>query len=211
LLQRQTRFGLPGLDIRITPSAFEEVEAFKLRQSALAAEAPDSLEACFGAETDDLLRWLAILVAEALNVTHRHACAQDSALQESTDSIASLIDLDMKKYWAADEGFWLQAPKAIALEALGATPKIARMGVKDRDALLAQYAKKKKSELATITCDALQGLAWLPDILITPPREGSFEITPAGKTPWPSKRPSTLPPSGPLGGGFFSNLKSLGD
>jgi ParB family chromosome partitioning protein len=181
LLQRQTRFGLPGLDIRITPSAFEEVEAFKLRQSALAAEAPDSLEACFGAETDDLLRWLAILVAEALNVTHRHACAQDSALQESTDSIASLIDLDMKKYWAADEGFWLQAPKAIALEALGATPKIARMGVKDRDALLAQYAKKKKSELATITCDALQGLAWLPDILITPPREGSFEITPAGE------------------------------
>jgi hypothetical protein len=139
------------------------------------------LEACFGAETDDLLRWLAILIAEALNVTHRHACAQDSALQESADSIASLIDLDMRKYWAVDENFWLQAPKAVALETLAATPTIARMGVKDRDALLAQYSKKKKSELATIACEALQGAAWLPDILITPPHEGSFESTPAGE------------------------------
>ena len=181
LLQRQTRFGLPGLDLRITPSALEEVETFKLRQNALAAEAPDNLEACFGAETDDLLRWLAILIAEALNVTHRHACAQDSALQESADSIASLIDLDMRKYWAVDENFWLQAPKAVALETLAATPTIARMGVKDRDALLAQYSKKKKSELATIACEALQGAAWLPDILITPPHEGSFESTPAGE------------------------------
>ena len=181
LLQRQTRFGLPGLDLRITPSTFEEVETFKLRQNALTAEAPDSLEACFAAETDDLLRWLAILMAEAFNVTHRHACAQDNALQESADSIASLIDLDMRKYWAVDEDFWLQAPKAVALETLAAAPPIVRMGVKDRDALLAQYAKKKKSELATITCDALQGSAWLPDILITPAHVGGLEITPAGE------------------------------
>ena len=80
-----------------------------------------------------------------------------------------------------DEDFWLQAPKAVALETLAAAPPIVRMGVKDRDALLAQYAKKKKIELATITCDALQGSAWLPDILITPAHVGGLEITPAGE------------------------------
>jgi len=181
LLQRQTRFGFTGLDIRITPSAFQEFEAFETQQKAFIADAPASLEACFASETDDLLAWLAILIAEAFNVTHRHACAQDGALQKSADSVASLIDLDMTKYWAVDEDFWLQAPKALALETLAVTPKIARMGAKDRDALLAQYAKKKKSELATIACEELQGAAWLPDILITPPREGGFEITPAGE------------------------------
>lgn len=180
LLQRRTRFGFPGLDVRLSPSAFEEMEAFTMRQHALDS-APDGLEACFAAGTDDLLGWLAVLVAEALNLTHRGASAQDTALQASADGLASLLDLDMTRYWQMEESFWLQAPKAFALEALAGAPKIARMGVKDREALLAQYAKKKKSELAQIACVELHGANWLPDILITPPRAGAFAVTAAGE------------------------------
>jgi ParB family chromosome partitioning protein len=182
LLQRQNRFGLPGIDIRASFSAYEDTVSFKGRLSDLVASAPSTLDACFKASTDDMLDWLAILIAEMINLPHRAASPQDHALQDSADAIASIIDLDMARYWSAEEDFWLQAPKSLALETLAATPLIARMGVKDRDALLAQYAKKKKSELAKIASDALQGNAWLPDILITPPRAGSFSITPAGES-----------------------------
>lgn len=180
-LQRQARFGFPGLDVKIVPSAFEEIPDFTARKQSLGEETLGSLDACFRAETDDLLRWLAILIAEALNLPHHGACANDHALQQSADAIASLLDLDMTRYWSADEAFWLQAPKTFALDALAATPKLARLGVKDREALLAQYAKKKKSELAVIAADALQNSGFLPELLITPYRAGAFVVTPAGE------------------------------
>jgi hypothetical protein len=39
----------------------------------------------------------------------------------------------------------------------------------------------KKAELARTAAQTLKGAGWLPDLLITPRREGAFAVTAEGK------------------------------
>lgn len=181
MLQSRTHGGLAGLEIRTNARAFDDSAAFKAARDHAHAAAPRTLEDYHKSSTEDLLSLLAVLVAETINLPHRDAGPQDAQLQASADGIAAMLDLRMAHYWSPDEAFWLQAPKSLALEVLAESTKLARMGVKKRSAQLAAYSKMKKAELARIAGAELRKSGWLPEVLITPAREGAFAITASGE------------------------------
>jgi hypothetical protein len=105
----------------------------------------------------------------------------DKRLQRLSDCLAAALDLDMTKHWEATLEFWQAAPKALAIEALESAPSVARLGDEERKGMLAAFGKMKKAELARTAAEALKDTGWLPDLLVTPTREGAFAVTGEGE------------------------------
>lgn len=176
LSQARIRASLAGVGISSRPIGFDDADFASLQGNIDVAAWRD----CLAAPADLLLDRLAILVAETLDLTHEGAGAADHRIQSVGDQIAVAIGLDMTRYWTSDEAFWMRAPKPLALAALETAPQIAALPVAERAALLVRSAKMKKAELAAVTAQVLEGVGWLPELLITPLDAGALALTDAG-------------------------------
>ncbi|MDX2277864.1 MAG: ParB/RepB/Spo0J family partition protein [Hyphomonadaceae bacterium] len=176
--------GVDGVEIRTSAVAFDDVASIvESRQdfvSLFGGEEPD-LPRCLAQPTDVLVSALAAFAAETIDLVHPGVSPADRALQRFADQLASIVDLDMTRVWQPDVAFWTQVPKAVTLAAVATAPKLTAMSAKDREAMLAAFAKMKKAELASAAAEALKDADWLPDLLITPSRAGSFAITVEGE------------------------------
>lgn len=176
--------GVDGVEIRAHGVAFDDDESvLDSRQAFVALLGGDepNLDRCLAQSTDVLTSAIAAFVAQSIDLVHPGVSPSDRALQRLADQLASVIDLDMSRYWQPDVAFWTQVPKAVTLTALAAAPKLAAMSNKDREAMLSAFGKMKKAELAAAAAEALKDADWLPDVLITPSRAGAFAVTPEGE------------------------------
>jgi len=186
-LMRQSadRSSVPGIGIEARPVGFDDDDAMEKARISYAEKAEEEelafFAACIELPADKLLGMLAVFVAETIDLTHGGVTSEDKRRQSMGDALASALDLDMTRHWEADEEFWSAAPKALAITALESAPAIASLGEKERSGMAAAFQKMKKAELARTAAQTLKGAGWLPDLLITPPREGAFAVTAQGK------------------------------
>lgn len=186
-LMRQSadRSAVPGVGIEARPVGFDDDDAMENARIAHAEQAEEHelafLAACIEQPADKLLGMLAVFVAETIDLTHGGVTSEDKSRQLMGDALAAALDLDMTRHWEADEDFWSAAPKALAIAALESAPAIASLGEQERSGMTAAFQKMKKAELARTAAQTLKGAGWLPDLLITPPREGAFAVTAEGK------------------------------
>ena len=186
-LMRQSadRSGVPGVGIEARPVGFDDDDAMERARISYAEKADEHefvfFAACIEQPADALLGMLAVFVAETIDLTHGGATPEDKRRQLMGDALAASLDLDMTRHWEADEAFWVAAPKALAITALESAPAVASLGEKERNGMIAAFQKMKKTELARTAAQTLKGVGWLPDDLITPPREGAFAVTAEGK------------------------------
>ncbi|MDZ4867619.1 MAG: ParB/RepB/Spo0J family partition protein [Alphaproteobacteria bacterium] len=174
----------PGIAISSRPAGVDDAEAVSDARDAWAAQvsAPrGGLEMCLSLPIDALLDALAVLVAETLDFSHAGVAPADRRLQEVADTLAAALDLDMTRSWRPDLAFWLQAPKAVALEALQTAPRIERLPPSEKTAMLAAFSRMKKPELAAAAAQALEGTGWLPDVLVAPTGKGMLALTALGE------------------------------
>ncbi len=186
-LMRQSadRSAVPGVAIVARPVGFDDDDAMENARISYAEKAEEHelafLATCIEQPADKLLGMLAVFVAETIDLTHGGVTSEDKRRQLMGDALAAALDLDMTRHWEADEDFWSAAPKALAIAALESAPAIASLGEQERSGMTAAFQKMKKAELARTAAQTLKGAGWLPDLLITPPREGAFAITAEGK------------------------------
>jgi ParB family transcriptional regulator, chromosome partitioning protein len=175
----------PGIGVRCRPVGFDDDDAFGQARTRFAGafedDGLDVLSVCLDQPAEKLIEMLAMFVAETLDFSHGGLLRQDRELQRFSDCLAAALDLDMTKHWEASTEFWEAAPKAMAIEALITAPSVARLDEKERSGMIAAFGKMKKSDLARTASEALKGVGWLPDLLITPAREGAFAVTAGGK------------------------------
>jgi len=186
-LMRQSadRSRVPGVGVEARPIGFDDDDAMENARIAYAEKAEEDelafFAACIDQPIEKLLEMLAVFLAETVNLTHGGVSSEDKRLQRMGDALAAALDLDMTRHWEADEDFWSAAPKALAVGALETAPEIASLGERERSGMIAAFQKMKKAELARTAAQTLKGAGWLPDLLITPPREGAFAVTADGK------------------------------
>jgi ParB family chromosome partitioning protein len=114
-------------------------------------------------------------------MTHGGVLHEHKRLQRMSDALAAVLDLDMSRHWEATQDFWEAAPKALAIAALETAPAIVALGEDERKGMIAAFGKMKKAELARTAAQTLKDTAWLPELLITPTREGAFAVTADGE------------------------------
>ncbi len=176
---------VPGVGVNVRPVGFDDDDSVEEARNAFAERGADHelvmLGACIDQPIDKLLDQLAILMAETLDLTHDGVTREDKRLQQMSDALAAALDLDMTRHWEASQDFWEAAPKALAISALETAPSVASLGADERAGMIAAFGKMKKAELARTAAQALKDSGWLPELLITPTREGAFAVTAAGE------------------------------
>jgi len=186
-LMRQSadRSRVPGVGVEARPIGFDDDDAMENTRIAYAEKAEEDemtfFAACIDQPIEKLLEMLAVFLAETVDLTHGGISSEDKRLQRMGDALAAALDLDMTRHWEADEDFWSAAPKALAVGALEMAPAIASLGEQERSGMMASFQKMKKAELARTAAQTLKGAGWLPDLLITPPREGASAVTADGQ------------------------------
>lgn len=176
---------VPGVGIEARPVGFDDDDSFEQARSAFAEQMPEDdltfLAACIDQPIDKLLEALAVLMAETIDVTHGGVLYEHKRLQRMADALAAALDLDMTRHWEPTQDFWEAAPKSLAIAALETALSIASLGEDERKGMSVAFAKMKKAELARTAAQALKDTGWLPEILITPTREGAFAVTAEGE------------------------------
>ncbi len=116
------------------------------------------------------------------DLTHGGVLHEHKRLQRIGDALAAALDLDMTRHWEPTQDFWEAAPKSLAIAALETAPSVASLGEEERKGMISVFGKMKKVELARTAAQALKDTGWLPEILITPTREGAFVVTGQGES-----------------------------
>ena len=175
-----SRCEVPGLAVAVSPVGFDDDDRFeRARSEAVSSHADTDLYSLASEPPETLIALLALFVAEALDVTHDGGSPAADRTQATADELASVLDLDMSKYWEASAEFWEKAPKAYTVDAISAAPAMAKLSEKARKPKLAALTKMKRADLARVAQRQLED--WLPDVLITPPRSGVFAVTSTGR------------------------------
>jgi ParB family chromosome partitioning protein len=183
VLMRQSadRATVPGVAILSRPIGFDDDDAFEQARTTFAERVPENetalLGACLDQSVDQLLEALAVFMSETVDLTRGGLLREDQRLQRMGDCLAA----DMTRHWEASEDFWQAAPKALAIAALETALSVVNLGEQERRGMIAAFGKMKKGELARTAAQALKDTGWLPEILITPPRQGAFAVTPEGE------------------------------
>lgn len=175
-----SRCEVPGLAVAVSPVGFDDDDRFeRARSEAASSHADSDLSSLASEPPETLIALLALFVAEALDVTHDGGSPAADRTQATADELASVLDLDMSRYWEASAEFWEKAPKAYTLEALSTAPAMAKLSERARKPKIAAFTKMKRADLARVALRQLRD--WLPDVLITPPRSGGLVVTSAGQ------------------------------
>ncbi|MBY0566018.1 MAG: ParB N-terminal domain-containing protein [Hyphomonadaceae bacterium] len=187
VLMRQSadRAAVPGVAITSRPIGFDDDDAFEQARSAFAERAPEEeatlLASCLEQSVEQSLEALAVFMSETIDLTHGGLLREDKRLQRMGDCLAAALDLDMRRHWEAGEDFFEAAPKSLAIAALEAAPSVTSLGKEERRGMIAAFGKMKKADLARTAAQALKDTGWLPDLLVTPTREGAFAVTARGE------------------------------
>jgi|CXWL01.1.fsa_nt_gi ParB family chromosome partitioning protein len=173
-----------GVGLRAATAGITDYQELEDARESLAARVPtteaDMLTWCMSQSSEDLLSALALLISDCIDLTHAGVTAEERNLQAIGDAIATEIGLDMTQFWSPDLTFWSQLPKAMLLDVLAKSPRVTSMRPRENAAFLKAHAKLKKDDLARATEKALDGAGWLPAPLVTPDRDGRYELTDAG-------------------------------
>ena len=187
VLMRQSaeRATVPGVAIVSRPIGFDDDDAFEQARSAFAERSPEDegvlLTSCLDQPVEQSLEALAVFMSETLDLTHGGLLREDRELQRMGDCLAAALDLDMRRHWEAGEDFFEAAPKSVAIAALETAPSVASLSEEEQRGMIAAFGKMKKGDLARTAAQTLKNTGWLPDILVTPTREGAFAVTAKGK------------------------------
>ena len=138
------------------------------------------LDWCLMQPPETLLSLLAVIVADAVDLTHERGAPSDHRRQSLADRLAEILDLDMREFWEADASYWTRLPKADLLAAISGAPGVIDQTERSQEVAIKAYAKLKKDELAAKVGVALAGTGYLPDMLVTPVPAGRFELTGSG-------------------------------
>jgi len=140
----------------------------------------DLLEWALDLSRERLLAVLAVVVASSIDLAHEDTSPADLRKQTIADCLARQLDIDMTRYWTAGSDFWSRLPKAALISALADAPSMAERGARTRDELLKAHSKLKKDDLAAKVAAEFDGVAYLPDILVTPLLPGALAVTSDG-------------------------------
>lgn len=155
-------------------------EARSLLETTLPDNAADMLDWALDLSRERLLSVLAVLVASSIDLTHEDTSSADLAKQARADQLAQHLDIDMRVFWTAGHDYWLRLPKAALLAAAGDAPSMADRSARAREDALKTLAKLRKDDLAGKVAGLLEGVGYLPEILLTPIAAGVFEVTTEG-------------------------------
>lgn len=145
--------------------------------NTLPADADSLLDWLLAQDRNSLLQFLAVVAAGSLDLVHAGDDYQARQKQGFADRLASYLDLDMTKHWRTDLDFWTCLSKAQLLQALEEAPAVTNMPDEERAKFIKAHAKLKRDDLAQAAVKMLDGTNWLPDLLVTPLREASLELT----------------------------------
>jgi ParB family transcriptional regulator, chromosome partitioning protein len=139
------------------------------------------LEVCLKQPAAKLLGALASLVAGVIDLSHETGTAHDDARRALADRLATAVNLDMSNSWTADLAYWMRLPKAELLLALRDAPSVVDAPAEEQASIIASHARLPKADLAARLDTAYARSTYLPDLLVTQPSAGGFEITLAGE------------------------------
>lgn len=175
------RSDLAGVAIAAHSTQVDDLEPTLETRGALLAHLPDDegsvLSWCLAQPAATLMSMLALLVGDAVDLTHEAASPADERRQALGDELAAGLDLDMRAYWQADAGYWTRLSKSHLLETLMTAPGLDDASAYRREATLKAYAKLKRSDLAEAAEKAFAGSGYLPDMLVTPLAAGALTVT----------------------------------
>jgi ParB family chromosome partitioning protein len=182
MIQRQ-RFHatMPGVDIaahKANVDDFDELQDLLSQQEErLPADEAGVLAWCMHQSRETLLNTLAILTAQAVDLTHERGGPRDRARQGIADSLCEALRIDMKEFWQADDQFWSRLPKSELLQVLRDSPAMENLNQKQRDMQMKALSKLKKDELAARAAAAYSKELYVPDMFILEPARGQFAVT----------------------------------
>lgn len=173
-----------GVGVELRPVEMTDHETLTEARAALAEIIPSDPFAAFSwlieQPRQTLLEMLAVLVSSAIDLSHEGASHEDACKQKLADRLAVALDLDMTRHWRPDMGFWSRLSKSALTDIHLSAPAIADLSDAERAAFQKTQAKRTKDDVARAVAQAMEGAAWLPDVLITPNAHGAFELTEAG-------------------------------
>lgn len=179
-----TRVEISGVALSASSCALEDVPDLAEARAALCAALPEGedqlLAWAFDMSRERLLGVLAVLVAGSIDLAHEDASPADRLKQAVADRLAQQLEIDMNAFWQADLAFWVRLPKAALMSALAEAPGIAGKGERAREDILKAHAKLRKDDLAAKVAAAYEGVAYLPDSLVTPLASGCLTVTREG-------------------------------
>jgi ParB family chromosome partitioning protein len=181
MLQRQRhRVAMPGVDVAAHASRiadFDEFDDIVAQAEQAVPEGARILEWCLVQTRDTLLRTLAAVTAQAVDLTHERGAPGDRERQTLADTLCEALQIDMKEFWQADDTFWTRLPKAELLSVLHDSPAMDNLSEKQREAQRKVFSKLKKDELATRAAAAYARDFYVPDMFIPEPLAGAFAVT----------------------------------
>ncbi len=181
LVRSAFRTELSGIGVAVHPAQVDDLDAFVESRSALQAHVPESdadiLGWCLAQPSGTLLSLLAMLVADAVDLTHEKGAPADRHRQAIAATLAERLDLDMREFWRADAEYWARLPKAVLLAELAESPDFVDLAEAARETRMKGYAKLKRDELAGKVSEAFEGTGYLPDLLVTEVRPGCLALT----------------------------------
>ena len=161
------RMGLSGQADTLAGKFYQETV------ERLCKNLPGDHENLFGhimaAGDDELFAILAAGVAGAIDAHIPGPQETYRGKKRLADAIARAAELDMSKWWQADEKFFARVPKGVMIEAMREAAAMIRElpSDKERELALADLARQPKAELVKIATQALEGAGWLPKPLRT--------------------------------------------
>ena len=182
MIQRQ-RFhsAMPGVDVSAHATSVEDFNEFQdaiaQTEGRLPAEETDVLAWCLEQSRETLLSVLAVLTAQAVDLTHERGGPGDRARQATADKLCDALRIDMKEFWQADDQFWSRLPKSELLQVLRDSPAMENLQEKQRDTQMKALSKLKKDELAARAAAAYSKDLYVPDMFIVEPAKGAFAVT----------------------------------
>lgn len=175
---------LPGIAVAAQAAHVDDLDALVETRSALLSHIPDDedqvLDWCLIQPPETLLSLLALILADSIDLAHEKGSLADHRRHAVADRLATILDLDMRKFWRADASYWTRLPKVELLAALAEAPGFIDKSQKSREAAMNSHTKLKKDELAARVEQAFAESGYLPDILVTPTPPGVIDLTAAG-------------------------------
>lgn len=182
MLQRQrSHVAMPGVDVSAHAASVEDFnelhDVLAEAEARLPAEHEDALAWCLDQTREKLLDVLAVLTAQAVDLTHERGGPGDRARQSMSDKLCDALRIDMKEFWQADDQFWTRLPKSELLQVLRDSPAMENLKEKQREAQCKALSRLKKDELASHAAAAYSKEPYIPDMFIIEPARGAFAVT----------------------------------
>jgi hypothetical protein len=175
---------LAGIGLFCREEPLDDLEALNESRSALLAHVPESGDAvlgwCLMQPPGTLLSLLAMLVASAVDLTHEKGAPADRQRKAVADTLAQALDVDMRQFWRPDMSYWTRLPRKELLAAFADSPRVLELRPESRDLAIKAHGKLKRDDLADEVAKALDGVGYLPELLLTPMSCGDVELTSAG-------------------------------